>query len=901
MAISKEEGKERIAKLVEQFRKDLESGKAKRYKEEETKTRYIQPFFEALGWDFSAASDEFTMEENISKKRVDYGFRINGIPKFFVEAKRVKENLNNRKFIEQALDYSWHKGCTWAVLTDFEGLKVFNAEYKSKNIFQNLFFGLSWENYLNPDSFDRIWMLSRESMEKGIMDKEAEKWGKKIKKGAVKKKPVMKQLLDDLLYWRKKLRNNIKKNNKNLSEYELGETIQRIIDRLIFIKTCEDRGIESNRLVELYRTFDSKRRINVKRELNKIYEYYNATYNSKLFARHLCEDVKIDDKVVVEVIKGLDKTRDNSINYDFSAIDADVLGSIYEQYLGHVISKKGDSKGKRKQQGIYYTPSYIVDYIVKNTVGEYIKGKRKDTVKNIKILDPACGSGSFLLRAFDELDGYWKRNLKDAYKQTKLGGETPITKKIEILKNNIYGVDLDEKATEIARLNLLLKAAEKRHLLPALDKNIRIGNSLIDSEEVAGERAFNWEEKFPDIIQYDKTGNLKKDYGFDIVIGNPPYVRPHNLDEDTKRHLWKRSKVMKAKGDLYAAFIEKGIELLQEKGIISFIVPHTWLFLESFEDLREYVLDTTKIKSITLAPRKVFQDATVETLVFVFEKCDSENLRKKNDIKIRRITDTRKIEDIGKKKQEDYYSNRIFEINVGEDSKVLSKIEQNTKKLKENVEFFYGLKTADDKKFLTFDPKNKIEYKKLLRRRNIDRYSTNFKGEYVYYRPDLMKKNKKTARPGEPSRFEGAKIVIMDIAKKLVCTYDDENYFIKDALILKEKNENVDLKYLVTLINSRLLNYYYKQKYKVLSVAKNAFLELPIKIVPRSQQESFISLVNKMLSLNRHINKIEGKQTDEKIRLEKEIEKTDKQIDELVYKIYRITEKEKKIIEESLK
>ena len=322
--LTKEQAKEEVKKLVDKYNRIVESGSIKRYKEEDTKAEFIEPLFEALGWDVrnTENDEEVVREERISKGRVDYSFRINGIPKFFLEAKALKEDLDNIKFVEQAINYSWHKGCTWAVLTDFEAIKIFNAEWKSVNPLQAQF-GQTLPCQLFLEKFDTLWLLSRESFEKKLLDIEAEKWGKKVKKI-----PVDKQLLGDLTKFRDLLNKNILKNNasKNLSGDELDEAVQRIIDRLIFIRTLEDKELEAPMLQSVVRE-DLNRRIYKK--LNLVFRKIDDIYNSKLFAWLLCDqDLTIDDDVLSKIISGLFATSDNSVRYDFSAIDADVLGNI---------------------------------------------------------------------------------------------------------------------------------------------------------------------------------------------------------------------------------------------------------------------------------------------------------------------------------------------------------------------------------------------------------------------------------------------------------------------------------------------------------------------------------------------------------------------------------------------
>jgi hypothetical protein len=478
---------EQVKSLVEKYQEIAKEGRADKYNEEMTKKDFVLPLFDILGWKTSD-SREVSAEEKVSKKRVDYGFRINGIPKFFLEAKSFKEDLDNRKFIEQAINYSWHKGCTWAILTNFESIKIFNAEVKTTH---------PWLSQFKPTlhcheflmRFDDLLLLSKEAFDKGLLDKEAEKWGKKAKK-----MPIDEQLLDDFTYFRDILGKSVTKLNerKNLSEEELDEAIQRILDRLIFIRNCEDRELEPMTLISNYREWESRGKGHLIESLRNAFVQFDDDYNSKIFAKHLCDELEIDNEVFHKVIEGLYHTKDGE-PYDFSIIDADILGTIYEQYLGHIL-RKTEKRAKltenhihRKEQGIYYTPTPIVSFIVANTVGELLRDPKVDA-EQVSILDPACGSGSFLIKAFDFLNEYYRVNDKD-YKQTKLDVITgiPFRTKSRILQNNIFGVDLDKQAVEIAQLNLLLKIAEKKQRLPILEKNIRCGNSLIDDPIISGE------------------------------------------------------------------------------------------------------------------------------------------------------------------------------------------------------------------------------------------------------------------------------------------------------------------------------------------------------------------------------------------------------------------------------
>jgi len=968
MAYSKEEAREKVKVLVDHFKKDLETGKANKYSEEETKTRYIQPLFEALGWDFSAASEDISMEEAISKKRVDYGFRMNGVPRFFVEAKRVKADLNDPKFAEQAIDYSWHKDCAWAVLTDFEGLKIFNAEWKysgdpSINKFKEFFY------YEYFSRFDELWMLSRKSMELGELDKEALKVGKKIKKT-----PVGKQIFEDMIRWRNLLNKNIVKNNPkyDITSDELDEAVQRILDRLMFIRTAEDRNISvGDKLIELVRDFESRKRGKMIEKLNELFNKYDKSFNSKLFSSgHFSEQLNIDNEVLIEVLRGMYKTADGSIHYDFSAINADVLGNMYEQYLGHLLKKTAKrakvekSHKKRKEQGIYYTPTYIVDYIVRNTVGEYIKGKREESIKNIKILDPACGSGSFLLRVFDELDMYWARKLKKDYKQTKLGvDEVPITKKIEILKDNIYGVDLDEKAVEISRLNLLLKAAEQRHLLPALDKNIKVGNSLIDDPEIAGTKAFNWEEEFGDIM---KAG------GFDVIVGNPPYIRIQNLDKKEVSYYNKIYISPTKNYDIYILFIEKAFKLLKEGGILGLILPHKFFQGEMGTNIRKFIYQNKALyKIVDFGTNQVFDEASTYTCLLFLSKKQNNHFSYK---KFKLGEDFKNLHDISFEKMElidmDKWNfasgltknviskilnqqNRFSEItkrifkgsSTGNDEIFLLKpIKENkdaylvfSKKLNQNIEleksilhpFLYGedikrYSPPQSKRLLLFPYVQNEDKVQLL---SIDVLKKDYPLTYKYLekvKSDLLKRKieldddnfYKYSAARSLSYYQQPKIMIPDMLVSIRISYDEHGNFYHGpaihSVVFNEKVGEHNPYFYLAILNSKLFWFFITNTstalrgdaYRLTPEFLNSFCFPAINLKDSREKQFYdkvILFAEKILSLNRSLLKIGDKQTDERKRIEEEIEKIDKEIDNLVYNIYGITDQEKKIIEESLK
>ncbi|OGD65592.1 hypothetical protein A2215_03170 [Candidatus Berkelbacteria bacterium RIFOXYA2_FULL_43_10] len=384
------EVKSKIKHLISKYDEIKSSGLLKKYNEAQTRNEFIEPLFEYLGWDMRSVNNqgEVTTEESISGGRIDLSFKINGIPKFYLEAKSLSTDLDVDKHAKQAVNYSWNKGVTWAVLTDFESVKVLNAQTESKNLFDKLVFEIPCAEFI--DDYDRLQLLSRESFKNNALDKYAEKYGKLQKHLTVNEK-----LFTDLKLARYKLTESFKTWNdgKNITPEELDEGVQRVLDRLIFIRVLEDRNLEPPILKPLLRKFEENNQIQIFQLLVKTFRELDATYNSNLFQKHACEEweeYSHSTKEVIEMLYG-----NEMLAYDFKQIPADILGGVYESYLGHISKKRsGDlvkSATKRKEHGIYYTPKYIVDYIVNNTVKDKLKTvKSIGELKRFRVCDPAC-------------------------------------------------------------------------------------------------------------------------------------------------------------------------------------------------------------------------------------------------------------------------------------------------------------------------------------------------------------------------------------------------------------------------------------------------------------------------------------------------------------------------------
>ena len=634
MAVSYADAKIEVERLVERFAR-LSARNRKQYNEPATRKDFILPLFRNLGWNIED-SREVSPEERVSRGYVDFAFRLGGIPRFFLETKKILADLEDPHWAWQAINYAWLKGVTWAVLTDFEGLKVFNAEWQETIPARAIFKDLTWERYL--DRFDDLWLLSRPAMEDGALDRAAEAVGRKVKRTAVNR-----LLFADLTEWRRELFRYLRPYNPQWSIEQIDQAVQRILDRLIFIRTCEDREIEPPLLRPLLRQWHEQgRKSDLVAELNRLFREFDGTYDTHLFAPHLCEELKSEPAPFEMVVKGLHDVPGGYGFYDFNAIDADVLGTIYEQYLGHrAQDPEGkqvvDKRAKRKAQGIYYTPQFVVRYIVGQTLGRLLAERDYEQARQVKVLDPACGSGSFLIEAFDVLDRYLaevrgqaaplSRSVGEGLGVRAAGDIHDFARRMEILTGNLYGVDLDAQAVEIARLNLLLKAVNQRGELPRLD-NIRQGNSLIGGTPEELEAAFgsnwqdkhpfNWEEQFPRIMEQG---------GFDVIVGNPPYIRIQTLPKDDAAWYGDHYQAASGSYDIYVLFVERALQLLRPGGVFGMILPNKFFQVDYGRELRKLLSQQKAVSRVVdFEHAQVFEDATTYTCLLFLRKEPSEKV-----------------------------------------------------------------------------------------------------------------------------------------------------------------------------------------------------------------------------------------------------------------------------------
>ena len=900
--MNKAQAKEKIKELMDRYKDIVESGKVKTYNEEETKIGFILPLFEILGWDAKNKSEVSAEESMKSRDRVDFGFYLDGMIKFYLETKALKVDLQKEEYERQAIRYSWHKGVNWAILTNFESIKVYNAMADSKLLIDKLVFEITWREYIAD--FDRLWLFSRESFEQNALDKYAEKYGKKQKKLTVNEK-----LYDDLKKAREILTKSFKEWNNDLDQETLDEGVQRILDRLVFIRVLEDKGLEPPTLRQIVnehkKVGDSNKQlfpvlIDKFRELDGIYD-------SNLFSKHACEDWEEYDGAIEKVIALLYGSGIHE--YDFKEIPADILGGVYESYLGYIaqnpitIDKSGksgklfnvedkkelkeQSRVKRKEQGIFYTPKFIVEYIVKNTLGEKLKEiNNVHDLKKIKILDPACGSGSFLTKALEAMN--------DKYKDFGYRGDQ--LSKSQILLENIYGVDLDAQAVELAKLNLLIDALDKKEKLPDLTSNIRVGNSLISGDEKELEkyfgknwrdkRPFNWEENFSEVF---------KQGGFDVIIGNPPYVNLANIKDENERN-WLKDKyeTAKNKSDLYSFFTERATKLLKEDGVLGFIFSNSWLGTDSFSKFREYLINNFSVYEMVKLPAGVFKDALVTTiLLFLKKKKPKEN----HQIKLLEYKENR-LKNIGYLSYERVKKAPNFSFSFNEE------ISFNTPtiNLEEIAKFSLGIKTSDDERFLSDNKKDENSFK-LLRGKDVNRYNYKYANKWIWYKPELMME-KVGAGPRKLEYFLKDKILFRSITGgSIISTIDTEKYLVNDKVHVLYDLSDYSMQFILGIVNSKLINSWIKSSFNdLLEIKINQLQKIPIPKIDfsnkteKQKHDELAKLADKMIELNKQSQNI-PENSDKWNNIKKEIEKTDKEIDKKVYELYGLTEEEIKVVE----
>lgn len=957
---------QRILELVELFARNLESYKSDRYNETQVRREFIDPFFTELGWDvenrkgYAEAYRDVIHEDAIrigsAIKAPDYCFRVGGARKFFVEAKKPSVNLwDDPEPAYQLRRYAWSAKLPLSILTDFEEFAVYDCRVKPAERDKASTARVMYLRYTEyPREWERIaGIFSREAVLRGSFDKYAETTERK--KGTAE---VDDAFLAEIEQWREELARNLALRNPNLTGRELNYAVQKTIDRIVFLRICEDRGIERyGQLQGLLNGTD------VYQRLVTLFRQADVRYNSGLFhftkekdrsegPDELTPGLTIDDAVLKGIIRRLYYPESP---YAFSVLPAEILGQVYERFLGKVITLTPAHRARiqekpevKKAGGVYYTPSYIVDYIVQNTVGRLVEGKTPAEARKLKILDPACGSGSFLLGAYQYLlDWHLKYYTEHQPKKWLAKKEPPICEKNghgtggdykltvaerkRILLNSIYGVDIDPQAVEVTKLSLLLKVLEgERELvlfhneraLPDLGRNIKCGNSLIGTDFYTGRQiemfdeeqrykinAFDWEEEFPEIFR-------RKNSGFDAVIGNPPYGGL--IPREQRNYFREHFKYADSLKDLYLLFLEKYNSLLRDKGLLGVIISNTWLQSVTYRRIRRYLTSYYRWLKILHIPEKIFK-AVVDTHVIIFQKqILTSSEKKKANIQV----------DILRQYKPEY-SHSISHndipgdgspINVVASKKqqhLFKKIMKQSELLGQICKVYNGVKpfekgkgnppqtdkTVKEKPFVREGFRPNEKWLPLLRGSLINRYKLLWNNDYwILYGPWL-------AAPREPMIFDAPqKIMVRQTGDSIIATKVEKGFIARNNIhIILPQKTDYNLNYFLGLMNSTLMDLCYffinPEKGEALAEVKKRHVELlPIKRIDfskpeeKAQHDQMVSLVDAMLELHKRLQ--EANTPDERVRLERQIKSTDQAIDELVYTLYGLTEEEKRIVKE---
>jgi hypothetical protein len=415
---------------------------------------------------------------------------------------------------------------------------------------------------------------------------------------------------------------------------------------------------------------------------------------------------------------------------------------------------------------------------------------------------------------------------------------------------------------------------------------------------------FHWHLAFPDVFCVPATPEIKRhdptgwEGGFDVVLGNPPYVRPHHIRPAIKQFLWGLYSTFVKKADLYCAFVELGIRLLREDTRLGFVLSSGWLRLDSFENLRKLLLEQTAIHTIVEFTGKVFEDASVAVSMLALRKArvgrQAIRVATLQDASMLSAAEYRKLD------QDSFRSTykSIFDLSLDSRTEHLKdKLRQVGKPLGEMFDIAFGLKTGDDTRFLTYDP-DTSQHKRLLRGENVHRYQISFAGEYVWYVPELMVTHRKTARPGTADRFEQPKVLVRDTGGGLQAAYDGACYYVKDVLVVTDPEENPRrLLYLTALLNSKLLRFFYDTSFPTLHVQRGELASLPI---PPFDDEEIHELVatyaEELTSLYVHLAQAVDSNTQ--VELREKIMEIDEALDDAVFRLIRLTPDEIGVVQE---
>ena len=851
-------------------------------KEEQFQEGFLRELFvKVLGYTINPSPNyniTTELKNETGAKKADGAILIDGKVIGVIELKDHK-TPDLASIENQAFGYkNKHKETRLVIISNFEKLRLYidNAvEYREWDIF-----------HMSEDDFRELYLcLAWEQVAHGVaiqMKGESVSSEEQITKALYKDYSQFKRVLfADILA------QNPTPEGRETKDWQLllFKKTQKLLDRLLFIFFAEDCGLlPPNSMVKIIdQWIDLQEKYDeyfpLYDRIKKYFGYMNTghqgkqyeifAYNGGLFKPdEILDNIKITDNVLAEHTRKLSE-------YDFeSDVDVNILGHIFENSLSEIeevtqqiTSGVAPQVSKRKQDGVFYTPQYITKYIVENTVGrlcaekkqelhivedEYLSEQRRqiqtkkrlleqlhqyrEWLLQLTILDPACGSGAFLNAALQFLMSEHK-HIDEM--EAKVTGSSIVFQDIEnsILEHNLYGVDINEESVEIAQLALWLRTAKPHRKLNSLNQNIKCGNSLISDPAIAGDKAFDWQKEFPQVFEKG---------GFDVVIGNPPYVNMANIQNEQERKFYQNNySTVKNKCDLYSIFTEKAKSLLKDNGLLGFIFPNSWMGTESFSKFRDFLSKEVKVYQLVELPPGVFEDAIVTTVLCFYQNTLPQA---SNNVEVYACVDKEFVKKDFVLSYEQILNNPNTSFAF---EKTISLENVACKKLSEIASFSLGIKTSDDARFVFKKPIDETCYK-FIRGRNISKWSHPYNDEWIWYQPALICE-KPGGRPRVLENFlVDRKIVVQDIATQITATIDSERYLCNDTLnIIYSLCAEYSFEYILCILNSKLVNVWFKKIFPAgLHIKQNQLEQIPIPIIDMDAQQPFVALADTMLSLN---------------------------------------------------
>jgi len=861
--------------------------------EENVKIKIVIPLLELLGYNLQQDMD---FEHHVENKKADIALLIDNKPRLLVETKDLDEFLDNH--VDQGLEYAYNKGVEWVILTNGLEIRVYKSFIPNIPKKDRVLFTITLQKL--PQSFDALFeLVGKECLQ------EAKKLTEKAE--SVRESITAKTLIEDLALCRERLFSDLFSQFK--ARYATDEKFKEIIDawatdvkmdisdpdligklcregaytlinRVLFLRICEDKGHIKAKL--------SKDAITKWREMvetpsnlldiafKEIGERFEGLYRSPLFDSINFEDIDWNANTINFVLDKLGE-------HNFSIISKDILGRAYEQHI---------SKEERKKLGQFYTPDFVIDYIL----------DRVGISPEKKILDPACGSGGFLMKSYDRLR---KQYLEQDWTEEAIHSE--------ILGENLFGIDINPFATQLTVMNLLLKDLDH----PTGEINVVEGDTLEKLEQSFDFDIYQKESPLKGVTGADKKlshGTLLRNGPFDIVVGNPPYISfgtrgTRGADEEKRRYFKFLRKNYPSSAEyklsIYAIFLDRGIELLANQGRFGYIVPDSFLLGRYYSKIRRRILDYCAILEICLFQKDFWQLGIVGLpVILILQKEEHRQKRLANEIKACKCTiDPISGEYVFKAhfyKQEYFETTPFnrFRLFFNKQSKdFVQKIESNNPKLDEFVRIHTGIRPRGDRKQVISNSKLAKSWQRgLISGAEVFRYALRYAGRFLNIEPKLL-----WSGGWDPKVVSSKKLLLRRTGDSLVATYDDQAFYHLDNIhSIVSKVSDPPLKYILAILNSKLMNCYYQlisleSGRAMAQLDIDAIEQLPIKLASKEEQMEIVTLVDKMLSLNKRLNGTAF--VDQQKAIQEEIDATDKEINRKVYKLYGLTESEIAIVE----